>query len=59
MPKMRLTDAAVQRIKAPPGQRVDYFDTLLGHGFALRVSGPIAARRAAKAGSSCIGLGAN
>jgi integrase len=40
MPKMRLTDAAVQRIKAPPGQRVDYFDTLLGHGFALRVSGP-------------------
>jgi hypothetical protein len=40
MPKMRLTDAAVQRLKAPPGERIDYFDTLLGHGFALRVSGP-------------------
>ena len=40
MPKVNLTDAAVQRYKMPPGERVDYFDTLLGHGFALRVSGP-------------------
>jgi integrase len=37
MPK--LTDAACQRLKAAPGQRVDYFDAALP-GFALRVSGP-------------------
>lgn len=40
MPKVSLTDAAVKRYKATPGERIDYFDTLLGHGFALRVSGP-------------------
>jgi len=40
MPKVSLTDAAVKRYKAKPGERIDYFDTLLGHGFALRVSGP-------------------
>jgi integrase len=38
MPKLKLTDAAVQRLKAPPGGRVDYFDATLP-GFALRVSG--------------------
>ena len=40
MPKVSLTDAVVTRYKAKPGDRIDYFDTLLGHGFALRVSGP-------------------
>lgn len=40
MPKVALTDAAVKRYKAKPGERIDYFDTILGHGFALRVSGP-------------------
>lgn len=39
MPTIKLTDAAVQRLKAPPGERVDYFDATLP-GFALRVSGP-------------------
>jgi integrase len=39
MPKVTLTDAAVQRYKAPPGARVNYFDASLP-GFALRVSGP-------------------
>jgi integrase len=39
MPKLKLTDAAVQRLKAPPGARVDYFDATLP-GFGLRVSGP-------------------
>lgn len=40
MPKSKLTDAAVQKLKAGKGERIDYFDTLLGHGFALRVAGP-------------------
>lgn len=39
MPKLKLTDAAVQRLKAPAGARIDYFDASLG-GFGLRVSGP-------------------
>ena len=39
MPTVKLTDAAVQRLKAPKGGRVDYFDATLP-GFALRVSGP-------------------
>jgi integrase len=39
MPKIRLTDAACQRLSAPRGERVDYFDQLLP-GLALRVSGP-------------------
>ncbi len=39
MPKLKLTDAAVQRLKAPAGNRVDYFDATLP-GFALRVAGP-------------------
>jgi integrase len=39
MPKTRLTDAAVQRLKAKPGERVDYFDMILP-GFVLRVAGP-------------------
>jgi integrase len=38
MPPVKLTDAAVQRLKAPPGARVDYFDATLP-GFALRVAG--------------------
>lgn len=38
MPKLKLTDAAVQRLTAPAGERVDYFDAILP-GFALRVSG--------------------
>ena len=39
MPKVKLTDAAVDRFKAPPGQRVEYFDATLP-GFGLRVAGP-------------------
>ena len=39
MPKLKFTDAAVQRLKAPAGARIDYFDASLG-GFGLRVSGP-------------------
>lgn len=39
MPKIKLTDAAVQRFKAAPGERIDYFDVTLP-GFGLRVSGP-------------------
>jgi len=37
--KVILTDAAVQRYKAAPGERKNYFDKTLP-GFALRVSGP-------------------
>src|ERR1700674_3234539 len=40
MPTVRLTDAAVQRLKAPPGGRVDYFDAAYP-GLALRVTGAI------------------
>ena len=40
MPTVRLTDAAVQRLKAPPGQRVDYFDGAFP-GLALRVTGAV------------------
>jgi integrase len=39
MPKKKLTDAAVQKLTAEKGQRVDYFDVTLP-GFGLRVSGP-------------------
>ncbi len=39
MPKVQLTTAAVERFKAAPGVRTEYFDKLLP-GFALRVSGP-------------------
>jgi len=39
MPKIKLTDAAVQRLKAPKGERVEYFDATLP-GFGLRVAGP-------------------
>jgi integrase len=39
MPTVKLTDAAVQRLKAPPGGRVDYFDATLP-GFGVRVAGP-------------------
>ncbi len=41
MPKVQLTAAAVERFKAAPGVRMEYFDKLLP-GFALRVSGPTA-----------------
>ena len=39
MPKVKLTDAAVQKLKAPPGGRAEYFDVTLP-GFGLRVAGP-------------------
>ncbi len=39
MPKVQLTAAAVERFKAAPGIRTEYFGKLLP-GFALRVSGP-------------------
>jgi integrase len=38
MPTVKLTDAATQRLKAPRGARVDFFDASLP-GLALRVSG--------------------
>lgn len=40
MPTVKLTDAAVQRLKAPPGCRVDYFDAAYP-GLALRVTGAV------------------
>jgi len=40
MPTVRLTDAAVQRLTAPPGKRVDYFDAAYP-GLALRVTGAV------------------
>jgi integrase len=40
MPTVRLTDAAVQRLKAPSGGRVDYFDAAYP-GLALRVTGAV------------------
>jgi integrase len=40
MPTVKLTDAAVQRLKAPPGARVDYFDAAFP-GLALRVTGAV------------------
>jgi integrase len=39
VPTMKLTDAAVQRLKAPPGGRVEYFDATLP-GFGIRIAGP-------------------
>lgn len=39
MPTVKLTDAAVQRFKAAPGQRIEYFDATLP-GFGIRVAGP-------------------
>ncbi len=38
MPVVKFTDAAAQRLTAPPGGRVDYFDATLP-GFGLRVAG--------------------
>jgi integrase len=38
MPTVKLTDAAIQRIKVPDGARIDFFDATLP-GFALRASG--------------------
>lgn len=37
--KIKLTDQAVQRLTAPPGERIDVFDASY-RGFGLRVSGP-------------------
>src|ERR1700693_3501930 len=37
MPKMKLTQVAVERVKPPPTGRVEYWDTQLP-GFGLRVS---------------------
>jgi integrase len=39
MPKLKLTDLAVKRLKAPRGVQVDYFDLSLPS-FGLRVTGP-------------------
>jgi integrase len=39
MPTLKMTDAAIQRIKVPAGERIDFFDASLP-GFALRASGP-------------------
>ncbi len=39
MPTIKLTDTAVQKFKALPGARVEYFDAMLP-GFGLRVAGP-------------------
>ncbi len=39
MPTTKLTDAAVQRFKAPPGGRIEHFDATLP-GFGIRVAGP-------------------
>ncbi len=39
MPKIKMTDAAIQRLSVERGQRVDYFDATLP-GFGLRISGP-------------------
>lgn len=39
MPTVKLTDAAIQRFKARPGERVEYFDSSMP-GFGLRVAGP-------------------
>src|SRR6516165_5933500 len=41
MPKMSLTDKAVEKLKSPAGERRDYTDLLLPS-FRLRVSGPTA-----------------
>lgn len=38
MPKIKLTDKTLQRLSAPKGDRLDYFDATLP-GFAVRVSG--------------------
>jgi integrase len=38
MPVVRMTDAACQRLKAPPGKRIDYFDSAMP-GLHLRVTG--------------------
>jgi integrase len=39
MPKAKLTDAAVEKFKAPKGARIEYFDATLP-GFGIRVAGP-------------------
>jgi integrase len=39
MPKLKMTDASIQKLSAPKGKRVEYFDATLP-GFGVRVSGP-------------------
>ena len=41
MPKVKLTAAAVEKFKAPKGERIEYFDATLP-GFGVRVAGPSA-----------------
>jgi integrase len=43
MPTVKLTDAAVRKLTAPAGERVDFFDGALP-GLALRVSGKVGQR---------------
>ncbi len=43
MPKLKLTAAAVERLKVERGSRVDYFDAALA-GLSLRVAGPTGSR---------------
>jgi integrase len=47
MPTVAMTDAAVKRLKAPPGGRVDYFDAAYP-GLALRVTGAVKSDDGAK-----------
>ena len=47
MPKMRLTQAAVERLNPPAEGRVEFWDTQLP-GFGLRVSAPRQGRAARK-----------
>ena len=47
MPTISMTDAAVKRLAAPPGGRIEYFDRAVG-GLVLRVAGPV--ERPAKGG---------
>lgn len=44
MPTVKLTAAAVERLKVEPGKRIDYFDAALP-GLSLRVTGPNGTRR--------------
>jgi hypothetical protein len=39
MPTIRLTDAAVAKLKAPPGTRMDYFDGAFP-ALSVRINGP-------------------
>jgi integrase len=47
MPTVKMTDLSIQKLKAPPGERVEYFDMATA-GLALRVSGPTPRNKAGK-----------